>query len=127
MMKDTNVLIADDSPEMLGFIRSLLNDKRLKLHAAEDGLEALDVFYREEIDIVVSDFDMPGLDGLTLASIVKENRGEKRCPFILMSGWDLPDERLKSANLFAFLKKPFSVIDFKELVKSAIDFTGTEK
>jgi CheY-like chemotaxis protein len=112
-MKD--VLIVDDFKPTLKSIQSYLYGEysgELKVHIAENGKEAIEVLYSNEIDLVVTDIGMPVMDGLELlAYMSKKYPG---VPVIVMTSFSTPqiEKSLKKFNTFLYLEKPF---DIKEL------------
>jgi CheY-like chemotaxis protein len=88
---------------------------------AEDGAEALRVFEAEQPDAVISDLQMPGLDGAELTRVLRERGGSRRIPIVVLSALD--DEPSRKAGLAAgadaWLVK--SVIDGPALLKALAD------
>jgi len=79
-----DVLLVDDS----GFFRTIVSDRlgeseRISVEKASDGPAALSVLEDQPVDCVVSDFEMPGMDGLALYDRVESEYG---IPFVLLTG-----------------------------------------
>jgi DNA-binding response OmpR family regulator len=112
------VLIVDDSRVIRGVVREALAEVGLRALEAEDGAEALRVFDAERPDAVISDVQMPGLDGAELTRLLRERGGEKRLPIVVLSALD--DEASRRAGLSAgadaYLVK--SVIDGPALLEA---------
>ncbi len=84
-----NVLIVDDEELIRDGISSGINWLQLGCNppfSAENGLEAMDVLSSNEIDIVITDIKMPGMNGLELARWIGENR--KDAGVVILSGYD---------------------------------------
>jgi len=78
------VLAVEDEPEVLDLVRAMLSYAGHSVTTAASGREALDLFQRESIDVVVTDLGMPGMTGLVLAEELKRQRA---VPIILLTGW----------------------------------------
>lgn len=91
----TKVLLADDDPLTLAGIELLISGAGFEVvHAARDGLEALEAIPGKRPDVLVFDFDMPGRSGLDLLRTLRE-RGDKR-PVVLLTG-RIADQRVFEA------------------------------
>ena len=80
------VLCVDDAEEILGFYQDLLGKFGYTVMAAGDGPEALDLFQstKSQIDAVILDYQMPGINGLELAIALKRLKPD--LPIIMVSG-----------------------------------------
>ncbi|WP_458250584.1 response regulator [Geobacter anodireducens] len=67
-----NVLIVDDDVNFLYVLGLLLESKGLEVTSASRGAEAVDIVRKTTFDMVITDFSMPGMNGLELAAAVKE-------------------------------------------------------
>ncbi len=107
-----SVLVVDDNEPMRETIAAILSDKGHQCESAENGIEALEKCKGTKFDAVVTDLDMPGMDGITLTKELT------RCfldlPVMLMTAHD--DDSLegaaKNAGAREFLRKPFDIFDF---------------
>jgi DNA-binding NtrC family response regulator len=109
------ILLVDDNPAVLwAFARRL--KERYEVLTASGVVEAREILGRELCDVVVSDFEMPGGNGLQLLAWVME-----QCPQalrILVSGGCVPDlqEHLSSGLLLGFLPKPVETSELVDLI-----------
>lgn len=108
-----NVLLVDDSSTMRKIIGRSLRQAGIdfdNIFEASDGLEALDVLEKESVDIVLSDINMPNMDGI---SFLREKAGRenmKDIPVLMIStetGEDVIGEA-KSLGAVGAIKKPFT-------------------
>lgn len=103
------ILVVEDHPEMLNFIKGLLS-KHYKVAGAVNGKEALDYLSKHPVDLIVSDVMMPEMDGFTLLSTLRDNVSHQGIPVILLTA--LGDETNKiealSMGVDDYLAKPFS-------------------
>lgn len=66
-----NILIADDSPEIVHIVSAYLKKDGFTVFTASNGEEALDIFYQEKIDLAIVDWMMPKLDGIEVTKTIK--------------------------------------------------------
>ena len=87
------VLLVDDSAaDRVRFSRAL-SGAGYEVHAAEDGSQAWARLQEQKFDVLVSDRQMPGTDGLELIRLVRSSRKHARIPVIMVSGMDAPSDR----------------------------------
>ena len=109
------VLIVDDEPEFRRFVADAL--KGYEVTEAKDGPGALEAVAEQVPDLVITDIKMPGMDGYTLLSSLREEHPE--LPVIAVSGF-VEDKDIKQYEFDSFLEKPFEVEEFRETVKDAL-------
>jgi len=114
------VLLVEDEPTVRGVAERALTRHGYTVITADNGEEALEVLSRgEEIDLLISDVVMPGMDGPTMVKQARQDRPDLKILF--MSGY--AEEQLrKSINVdnVGFLPKPFSVQELAEAAKRAM-------
>jgi CheY-like chemotaxis protein len=108
-----HVLVVDDSSTMRSIVRKILTATRFPVVVgeAEEGAAALARIREDKFDVVILDYNMPGLNGLdTLAEI---KRDHQRLEVVMISSTqdDAVASRVRSAGAAAFLKKPFFPAD----------------
>src|SRR5438132_12482821 len=79
------ILIADDNATNRKLLRVLLQSAGYETAEATDGMEALEVLGRENVDLIVSDILMPNMDGYRLCHAVRHSDRFKELPFIVHS------------------------------------------
>lgn len=114
------ILIAEDSPTMRSLIVSTiaaLGD--FDIVEAANGFEALRVLPREKVDLVITDINMPDINGLELVSFIKNNANYKSTPLFIISteGSERDREKGLSLGADAYLTKPFSPVELQNLVR----------
>ena len=67
-----SILIVDDSPESRGLLAITLKKWGYNVFTANDGLEALEIYKNNTISIVITDWMMPNMDGLTLCDEIRK-------------------------------------------------------
>lgn len=110
-----NILVVDDEREYRILVGNFLSDQGWTVFLAEDGQEALNTLYREQIDIIVSDIYMPVMDGLKLHRNVRSNAKFAEIPFLFVSAYDdrYTLEAVKNPKIEGFSRKGRPVNDLK--------------
>jgi len=83
-----SILLVDDNPHGLVARRAVLEELGYRVHTCVSGGEALEWFIQKPVDLVITDFRMPGMDGITLITRIRELRADM--PIILLSGFVEP-------------------------------------
>lgn len=121
-MAEKTLLIVDDSPTIRQLVKSTVAADNLftKVFEAEDGMEALKIFFRNKVDFVVTDVMMPKVDGYKFISAIKESEGGKDCPVIMLSASrkEIVD-KIKGMDIGAsdYLLKPFDQSELLARIK----------
>ncbi len=103
------VLVADDSPSIRKFISFALAMKGYQVVAAADGMEALEKLPNEKVSLVITDLNMPNLDGFELIKSMRSNEQFRDIPIIILSSLAGSDGIQKGMKIGAnsYLIKPF--------------------
>ncbi len=115
-LKCSTVLVIDDDPKYREVVKDLLAQISFDATVAADGREALDLICRQQYDVVVTDFMMPGMNGLELAKKVKEISPMSHV--IVYSGItpDAEQESQIRSTADVFLRKPVSLAKVSEVL-----------
>ncbi len=117
-----SVLVADDEPDMLRFLKSQLN-RHYHVIEAVDGQQAIEKAAQFIPEIILLDMMMPEKDGLQACREIRERTSTQNIPIILLTA--RADEETKLASLSAgandFLSKPFSTTELHVRVKNLIE------
>lgn len=124
------MMIVEDEYLVRQGIASLIDFEHLDMEVlaeAENGLEAWELFQKEQADILLTDINMPQMNGIRLAQLVREHYPATHIVFL--TGYDDFDYALSAVKLGAddYLLKPFSKADVEEMlvkVKSKLDKEG---
>jgi two-component system, cell cycle sensor histidine kinase and response regulator CckA len=113
------ILVVDDDPDVLEFVSGILNEGRYKILTAANGSEAVQqsVDYKGAIDLLLSDFQMPGMSGVEVATQMTSKRPELKV--LLMSGFT--DGMLVLNEGWHFLSKPFIPSQLLALIADLIE------
>jgi two-component system cell cycle sensor histidine kinase/response regulator CckA len=106
-MANKNCLVVDDEPSVRAYMRTILERDQFQVIEAENGVQAAKTVQElgDAIDLIVTDIYMPGGDGLTFASSVRESF--PLLPIILVSGYGDPPWKRFPSTSFGFVPKPF--------------------
>jgi len=115
------ILVVDDNPELQKLVRSALEHKGYDVLIAGDAVQGLDLIARGRIDVVLLDVMMPGMDGLTMLSHLRENNDDLRV--IIMTALNTPDTAVSALRDQAcdWLKKPFEIQQLLSAVQTALE------
>ncbi|HEY3064684.1 MAG TPA: response regulator [Methylomirabilota bacterium] len=105
VLEPVRVLAVEDEPEVLDVLRAMLVHGGHSVITAASGREAIALFDREPVDLVITDLGMPGMTGLALAAELKRRRS---VPVILLTGWadELDEKNVRDVDVI--VGKPFT-------------------
>ena len=119
------ILIVEDSETMRSLLASSLEELEVpvKVSQAASGFEALRVLPRQDFDLVVTDINMPDINGLELVSFVKNNDKYSSIPLIIVSteGSDRDREKGLGLGADAYLVKPFDPEVLRQVVTDLLE------
>lgn len=103
------ILVADDSPSIRKFVSFALTLKGYEIIPAADGMEALEKLPNAKINLVITDLNMPNLDGFGLIKAIRNNEELKEIPIIILSSLAGNSEiqRGMETGANSYLVKPF--------------------
>jgi two-component system chemotaxis response regulator CheY len=104
-------------------------DSPVKLIEVESGFEALRVLPREPFDLILTDINMPDINGLELVSFVKNEEQYRSIPLIIVSteGSDRDREKGMSLGADAYVVKPFDPEELHRLAQDLIARSGDKR
>lgn len=114
------ILLVDDEPEILELLQLQLEAPDRVFLQAENGRRALDLIFTNPPDLIVSDYNMPKLDGVELLKILKER--QIKIPVIWITGRADRDV-LRNAwrlGVFDYFEKPYEVTALEQQVSAAL-------
>jgi two-component system, chemotaxis family, chemotaxis protein CheY len=122
-MPEYNFLVVEDSPTMRQLITFAL--KRIpgsKIVEANDGIDALKKLSSQKFDIILTDINMPIMDGLKLVSMVRNDPVQKTIPIIIITTEGADEDRKRGLALGAnaYIAKPIHTADLLSVVNEII-------
>jgi chemotaxis signal transduction protein/CheY-like chemotaxis protein/ABC-type nitrate/sulfonate/bicarbonate transport system substrate-binding protein len=122
--KDITILLVEDAAIMRKIeIKTLKSLGYEKVIAATDGTEAVECLkHNENIDLVISDWNMPNMDGFELAVWMRGNDPYKEIPFLMATGQGDKKQEKKAleAGINSFIAKPFNENELKTKINEAM-------
>lgn len=122
-MPEYNFLVVEDSPTMRQLITFAL--KRIpgsKVIEANDGIDALKKLSTQKFDIILTDINMPIMDGLKLVSMVRNDPVHKAIPIVIITTEGADEDRKRGLALGAnaYIAKPIQTADLLNVVNQII-------
>jgi two-component system chemotaxis response regulator CheY len=117
-------LVVEDSPMMRQLISFALSRIRnLSVTEAEDGIAGLKLVNSRKFDIVITDINMPIMDGLKLVRKIRENESYKDVPVVIVTTEGLQEDRDRALALGAnaYITKPIQAPEVIETVKKLLN------
>jgi signal transduction histidine kinase len=121
--KDTKVLVVEDNPDIIRFVSALLSQEHA-VYTACNGRDGLELALREKPDLIVSDYMMPEMDGLSMVAALRKEEATADTPIIMLTAKAEVHDRLEARQKGAdvYLSKPFNPDELlaavrRELVK----------
>lgn len=115
--KNMRFLVVDDFSTMRRIVRNLLKDLEFtNVEEAEDGVIALQKLKEGGFDFVVSDWNMPNMDGLTLLQNIRADAALKHLPVLMVTAEAKKDNIVAAAQAGAngYVVKPFTAVTLSE-------------
>ncbi|HCY85701.1 MAG TPA: response regulator [Desulfobacteraceae bacterium] len=113
------VLIVDDEPDIAASLSMLMTDEGYEAMTAANGREALDLYVRHDVDVVITDIRMPVVDGLSLLREIK--RVDPYAAIIVMTGFASVENvvsAMRENGAFDYLLKPIEDMDILSMAVS---------
>ncbi len=113
------VLVVDDEKPLRNFVRRNLEVRNFNVVVAANGLEALALFSTKNIDLVILDIMMPGMDGL---ETIRRIRRRSMVPIIVLTAMGEENDKIQAFDLGAddYLTKPFGVGELLARVRAVL-------
>ncbi len=120
MDKNMKVLCVDDFATMRRILKNILKHLGFKnVYEADDGLTALEVMKNERMDLIISDWNMPNMNGLDLLKTARGMEEYKKVPFLMVTAEAQKQNVLEavSAGVSNYVVKPFIAEAIEEKLK----------
>ncbi len=117
------ILIVEDSTTTRSLIRAVIEELGdFETAEAASGFEALKMLPLQEYDLIITDINMPDINGLELISFVRNNPRYKHLPIIIVSTERSEEDKKRGMALgaTAYVTKPFKSIELQEIIKKTV-------
>jgi CheY-like chemotaxis protein len=111
------ILVVDDNNVLLIVVSKMLSLLGYEVSSADSGANGLNVFRKTNFDIVLSDYDMPGMDGVAFACSVKKCSPRTRVVIMTGAGRETVFSR-KSTAVDEVISKPFTLAEIDETIQN---------
>lgn len=114
-----NILVVDDEIKIIEVVKSFLESKDFVVFSAENGKQALEVFERENISLILLDLMLPDMSG---ESICTHIRKKSRVPIIMLTAKTEEEDKLKGLHSGAddYITKPFSLKELHARIEAVL-------
>lgn len=123
-MNALRFLVVEDSPTMRQLISfSLKRFKGCSIVEAVDGVDALKKLQTEEVDMILTDINMPVMDGLKLVSLVRQNPKTKEVPIVIITTEGAQEDRDRGLALGAnaYICKPIQSSHLTQVINELLE------
>lgn len=120
MSEKATILFVDDEKQFTDSMCEILKLEGFKVNAAYSAEMALDMFKLKKVDLVITDLNMPGMDGIELIREVREIHARQRIIIVTAFPSQRSQEQAYKLGTLHYIAKPFKAKRFLELVYSAL-------
>ncbi len=118
-----SILIVEDSATTRALISAVIDEMGdFNIVEAASGFEALKLLPTQEFNLVITDVNMPDINGLELINFIKNNSRYSHIPLIIVSTEKSEEDQKRGMALgaMAYITKPFKAYELQEVIKQAI-------
>ena len=122
----TKVLVVEDIPLNLELILEILKSRGFFVNGAVNGEDAIRMLEKEQYDLIIMDIELPIMDGITAAKVIKFNPAYEKVPIIALTAYAMKGdrERFLAEGFDDYIPKPIDVQDFMKKMEKYIGFNG---
>jgi DNA-binding response OmpR family regulator len=122
-MPQVRILVCDDDAHILHVVATKLRNGGFEVITAADGEEAWEAIVDNAPQLIITDYQMPGLSGLEICAKLRAHPELRQVPVILLTarGYTLDDAKLRESKISGVMVKPFSPRDLLRNVREILD------
>ncbi len=126
-IRDLNILYVEDDSTMRKMFKEVLKKIVDTIYLANDGQDGLEVFEREDIDIIITDINMPNMSGLEMAHEIRKS--DKNIPIVVTSSYSESDYLLQAIDhdVTSYMLKPISYDTLRKKIEQVAHSVFLEK
>ena len=120
VLENTKILVADDSRTLRMLLEQILAAENFHVISACDGVQAMELFQKEQPELVVLDIMMPYMDGIEVAQRIRKSKLEGYVPIVFVTGMGDEDNLKRCVEVGGddFILKPFNPVILAAKVNS---------
>ena len=121
--QDRSILIVEDSSTTRALIKAIIEEMGdFQTVEARSGFDALKLLPTQEFDLIITDINMPDINGLELINFMKNNPKYRDLPLIIVSTERSEEDKERGMALgaVAYITKPFNANELQEVIKQVI-------
>jgi len=122
--QDRSILIVEDSSTTRALIKAIIEEMGdFQTVEASSGFDALKLLPTQEFDLIITDINMPDINGLELINFMKNSPKYRDLPLIIVSTERSEEDKKRGMALgaVAYITKPFKANELQEVIKQVID------
>jgi two-component system chemotaxis response regulator CheY len=127
--KDLRILVVDDFPTMRRIVRALLSELGYtNIVEAEDGQDALGVLHSQPVDFVITDWNMPRMQGIDMLRAIRSDAKLASIPVLMITAEAKREQILAAAQagVNGYVVKPFTAVTLKEKIERIFERLGKQ-
>lgn len=119
MSKNISLLVIDDDAVTRQLLEKVLSGNGFDVYVAEDGPSGLRLADEYDLDVILLDWMMPGMDGIDVLKKLKENQRTKHVPIFMLTGKDSRQDidYAMSLGIEDYIVKPFNSSEIDDLIR----------
>lgn len=121
-LKNLKVLIVDDEPEIRLVLIDMIGDLFAETHAVTNGHEALEFIKNQNVDLILTDVQMPGMGGLELIRRIQEEKIKSPAIILLSGQLEITEKIALDLGATALLHKPYKIKDLVLKIENLFEF-----
>ncbi len=116
------ILVVEDTPANMVLAQILLESAGHTVFQATNALSGIEIATRETLDLIMMDIQMPGMDGIEAAGILKADPRTRATPIIALTALAMKGdrERLMDAGFDSYIEKPIDYLEFLAAVAAVV-------
>ena len=122
-MAGETILVVEDNPMNMELVSDILEAHGYQVLQAINGNDAIAMVQEHTLDLILMDIQLPGLDGLTVTGIIKDNPDTSGIPIIALTAHAMrgDEEKARMAGCDGYISKPIDTRALPETIRNLLD------
>ena len=123
MTEQISILIIDDDRMVRQILQSTLSRKGFDVHTAEDGASGIDLAQKQDVDVILLDWMMPGMNGMEVLRLLKHNEKTKHTAVFMLTGKEGERDiaQAMSGGSDDYIVKPFNTSEIDKTIRNKLN------